>query len=110
MTTKPACPVGPLSYYGGKQAQGKAAWIASLLPWSRESTYCEPFGGMMSVLLHRQPVRTEIYNDLDGNVVNGGGRSAPIVRNLAKWWRQCRTAVRSLNGRLRSLTTRPTQA
>ena len=24
----------------------------------------------MSVLLHRQPVRTEIYNDLDGNVVN----------------------------------------
>ena len=70
MTTKPACPVGPLSYYGGKQAQGKAAWIASLLPWSRESTYCEPFGGMMSVLLHRQPVRTEIYNDLDGNVVN----------------------------------------
>ena len=68
--SKPACPVGPLSYYGGKQAQGKAAWIASLLPWSRESTYCEPFGGMMSVLLHRQPVRTEIYNDLDGNVVN----------------------------------------
>ena len=63
----------PLPWYGGKQAQGKAKWIASILPWSKESTYCEPFGGMASVLLNREPVKCEIYNDLDERVVN--------------WWR-----------------------
>lgn len=68
--TKKACSVAPLPYYGGKQAQGKAKWIASLLPWEKNSVYVEPFGGMMSVLLHRQPVKTEIYNDIDGDVVN----------------------------------------
>ena len=63
----------PLPWYGGKQAQGKAKWIASILPWSKKSTYCEPFGGMASVLLNREPVKREIYNDLDERVVN--------------WWR-----------------------
>ena len=63
----------PLPWYGGKQAKGKAKWIASILPWSEDSVYCEPFGGMASVLLNREPVKREIYNDLDERVVN--------------WWR-----------------------
>ena len=65
--------LAPLRWYGGKQAGGKAKWIAGFLPWSRNSTYCEPFGGMMSVLLNRDPVKCELFNDLSQDVVN--------------WWR-----------------------
>ena len=46
----------PLPYYGGKQAKGKAKWIAGLLPWRKNSTYCETHGGMMSVLVTRAAV------------------------------------------------------
>ena len=63
----------PLPWYGGKAGYGKAEWIASLLPWEKESTYVEPFGGMAGVLLRRAPVKCEIFNDLDGRIVN--------------WWR-----------------------
>ena len=62
--------IQPLRWYGGKQAKGKADWIASLLPWSLNSVYVEPFGGMASVLARRAEVKCEIYNDLDGRVVN----------------------------------------
>lgn len=65
--------LAPLRWYGGKQAGGKAKWIAGFLPWSKNSTYCEPFGGMMSVLLNREPVKCELFNDLSQDVVN--------------WWR-----------------------
>lgn len=68
--------VQPLPWYGGKQGYGKAAWICGLLPWEKESTYVEPFGGMASVLVTRAPVKHEIYNDLDGRIVN--------------WWRVLR--------------------
>ena len=60
----------PLRYYGGKQRNGKAKWIAGLLPWGKESSYCEPFGGMASVLVTRAVVKNETYNDLDGRIVN----------------------------------------
>ena len=66
----------PLPYYGGKQKNGKAKWIAGLLPWRKDSFYCEPFGGMASVLVTRAEVKTEMYNDLDGRIVN--------------WWRVLR--------------------
>ena len=65
-----------MPWYGGKQRSGKAEWIAGLLPWSKKSTYVEPFGGMASVLVRRAPVKCEIYNDLDGRAVN--------------WWRVLR--------------------
>ena len=64
-----------LNYYGGKQ-RGKGAWIASLLPWEHSNTYVEPFAGMAGVLLARQPVRSEILNDLNERIVN--------------WWRVVR--------------------
>ena len=65
-----------LGYYGGKAGYGKAEWIASLLPWERDTMYVEPFAGMLGVLLAREPVKNEIVNDLDGNLVN--------------WWRVVR--------------------
>jgi len=59
--TRPA-----LRYHGGKWKI--APWIIAQMP--RHSTYVEPFGGAASVLLRKPPVEAEIYNDLDGEVVN----------------------------------------
>ncbi|MCS7226943.1 MAG: DNA adenine methylase, partial [Gloeomargarita sp. SKYB31] len=46
--------------------------VAKLLPlveaWPHRR-YCEPFGGGASVLLAKQPVEVETYNDLDGALV-----------------------------------------
>ena len=66
----------PLRWFGGKQSGGKADWISGILPWCSDSVYCEPFGGMMSVLLRRRAVKCEIFNDLNRDVVN--------------WWRVVR--------------------
>lgn len=44
-----------------------AAWIISHMPDHR--IYVEPFIGSGAVLLAKQPVRTEVINDLDGSVV-----------------------------------------
>ena len=63
-----------MGFYGGKAKTGK--WIASLLPWSWNSLYVEPFGGMAGVLCHREPVKKEIINDLNDRTVN--------------WWRMVR--------------------
>ena len=80
-----------LPYYGGKRGYGKAEWIASLLPWSRNSCYVEPCGGMAGVLLARPPVKIEILNDLDERVIN--------------WWRAVRDCPEEF-GRLVELTPR----
>ena len=60
----PARPV--LRYPGGKWKC--AEWIISHFP--RHEVYCEVFGGGASVLMRKQPSRTEIYNDIDADVVN----------------------------------------
>lgn len=65
-----------LGWFGGKAGYGKAEWIASQLPWERDTTYVETHGGMFGVGLARQPVKCEIFNDLDERVVN--------------WWRVVR--------------------
>lgn len=59
----PSRPV--LRYLGGKWRL--ADWIASQFPPHR--TYLEPFGGAASVLLKKPRANCEIYNDLDGDVV-----------------------------------------
>ena len=66
-----------LGYYGGKSPKGKIGpWIAGILPWHRDSCYVEPFAGMLGVLLCRRPVKIEIVNDRDGDLIC--------------WWRMVR--------------------
>ena len=65
MTRKePARPL--VRYHGGKWLL--APWIIAHLPKHR--IYVEPFGGGGSVLLRKPRSYGEIYNDLDGEIVN----------------------------------------
>src|SRR5579885_3051649 len=55
-----------LRYFGGKWRL--APWLIRLFP--SHHVYTEAFGGGASVLLQKPRSRGEIYNDLDGEVVN----------------------------------------
>lgn len=78
MITRPA-----LRYHGGKFRL--APWILQHFP--SHICYVEPFGGAMSVLLQKQPSELEVYNDLDGGVVNFfkilRDRSPDLIRAIA---------------------------
>jgi len=57
---------GPVIWYGGKALMlGK---IVPLIPWS--TVYVEPYGGAASVLCNLKPRPVEVYNDLNGELVN----------------------------------------
>lgn len=61
---KPIRPV--LRYHGGKWRL--APWILSFFP--PHKVYVEPFGGAASILMLKERVNAECYNDLDSRVVN----------------------------------------
>ncbi|MBT9252169.1 MAG: DNA adenine methylase [Brockia lithotrophica] len=56
----------PIPYFGGKSKLARS--IIDLMPPHR--TYVEPFGGSGAVLLAKPRSPVEVYNDIDGDLVN----------------------------------------
>tara|TARA_R110000744_G_C19357750_1_gene561057 strand:+ start:1557 stop:2357 length:801 start_codon:yes stop_codon:yes gene_type:complete len=55
-----------MRYHGGKFRLAK--WITSF--FGEHYFYTEAYGGAASVLMHKEPAYSEVYNDMDGDVVN----------------------------------------
>ena len=57
---------GPVQWYGGKGQL--APRLLKLLP--EGEGYCEPYGGAAALLFAKEPSRFEVYNDVNGDLVN----------------------------------------
>lgn len=65
--------ISSIQWPGAKNCAGGrrlGAWILGLLPQPAAPKYAEIYGGSAAVLLNKQRVKTEIYNDMDGKLVN----------------------------------------
>jgi DNA adenine methylase len=71
-------------YVGGKTIL--AEWIIDQLP--THTVYVEPFGGSASVLLNKPRSNVEVYNDLDGDVVQFFEVARERPDQLAEWCRR----------------------
>lgn len=58
----------PLRWYGGKYYL--ASKIAAVIARVPHQTYVEPYGGAASVLLNKEPSPVDVWNDIDGRLVN----------------------------------------
>ena len=80
-------PLAALTWPGSKtptgSSHGAGSEILRLLP-TDAATYCEPFAGMLGLLLNRPVATMEIVNDLDGEIIN--------------WWRVLRDQTDELIG------------
>lgn len=55
-----------IRYHGGKFRL--ASWVISHFP--KHTCYTEVFGGAAGILLQKPRAYSEVYNDLDGDIVN----------------------------------------
>ena len=74
-----------MRYHGAKYRL--APWIMSFFP--EHNTYVEPFGGAAGVLLQKPRAYAEIYNDIDGDIVN----VFRVLQNLTLADQLCRELV-----------------
>ena len=56
----------PITYYGGKQ--GMLRHIRPLIP--EHDLYCESFAGGAAVFFDKEPVKVNVINDLNGELIN----------------------------------------
>lgn len=75
----------PLRWVGGKNAE--AEYLAGLLP--PHSCYAEVFGGGASVLLAKRPSEVEVYNDVNGELVNFFRVVKEHPAEFKESWRWC---------------------
>jgi DNA adenine methylase len=67
----------PLNYFGGKN--NKINILLKFIP--PHKIYVEPFGGSGALLFAKEPSETEVYNDIDSNLVN----FFRVLRDPEKW-------------------------
>ncbi|MWG36575.1 DNA adenine methylase [Halomarina oriensis] len=74
----------PFPWPGGKAAH--VEWILDHVP--EHTTWCEPFGGSAAVLFNKPRSHIEVYNDLDGDIVQFFDVARERPDDLKEWCRR----------------------